>query len=97
MFKRLYTRDQLNRGEGMRFHPVCGLFLEDLRYDPTSQCFCSPVSFQAGGWSLDSERVTPSYGPIGDDREVYESNESFPRHWIYDPWSGREVFPHWTC
>ncbi len=97
MFERLYTRDQLNRGEGMRFHPVCGLLLKDLHYNSALQCFCSPVSFQAGGWSLDSERVTPRYACIGDERELYKRNDVYPQHWVYDPWSGREVFPYWTC
>lgn len=74
-----YSVEEMNRGEGMRFHPVEGSLLRDLFFSWASQCFYIFV----GGFSLDF--------PVIGDGQRHAHGDPYLGHWQYDPFTGRSL------
>ncbi len=82
----LYTELDLDRGVGMKFHPLCGLELRCLAYDWQSRQFS--CTFHFGGWCMDGKRV--AYDRISGGMS-WGAGEPYPPHWKFHPLSGKKL------
>lgn len=89
MFPRHYTQKQLNRGEGMLFHPVSGMFLAGLEYRKNDRRFLLWSSVPYPWWTEDV--VLATYDQLRDHRNEYLEGDPFPKHWKINPWTGQKL------
>lgn len=75
-----YTAEEMDRGEGMQFHPTVGepnTELSSLDYDEGQRCYV--------------ERLGPeskfTHSAIGDG-QAHRKGDPYPHHWAFDPWLG---------
>jgi hypothetical protein len=84
---RAYTARQLNRGEGMVFHPLSGEPLSELQYCTWGSCWRKNNRLPQMGWQeiqYQSERLPC----INGSKKHYVVGEVYPSHWKFDPWTG---------
>jgi hypothetical protein len=91
VFVRAYTAKQLNRGEGLSFHPMTGEALNSLVFQTYGQQFALYVSGLPAAWGDECDVVLrrPCIGDCG--RKAYKAGDSFPRRWRFDPFSGTPI------
>lgn len=82
----LYTDLDLDRGVGMKFHPLCGIELRRLSYDFESRWFS--FTFHFGGWCMEGKRVTYDRISGGGSWRV---GEPYPSHWKFHPLTGKAL------
>jgi hypothetical protein len=96
---RQYSNEEMNRGDGMEFHPCCGLRLSTLTFDAFSQRFMLRMP---GGWGAkicESQGLADCgvtdvficFNRIGDGRSYdYQKGDDFlwRRGWNFDPYTG---------
>lgn len=85
-----YTAEEMDRGEGMNFHPVCRLAFEELEYDEESGRFFRRMGlfgpFNLALYGPGVEEVIIIYSRIGDGKD-HAKGDPYPRHWVTDPWT----------
>ncbi len=88
VFQRAYTARQLNRGEGMTFHPMSGELLQSLSFSTRGKKFFRRFPGTVFlFWEDDDElQFLPSIGGYG--RKKYQSGDRYPRQWVFDPFTG---------
>lgn len=82
VFKRVFTAKQLNRGEGMTFHPVTGERLSRLVYYKSRGAFALVMEL----W-LCSPFIIGFRRQIGERQKLYAYGDPYPSHWEFDPWT----------
>lgn len=87
IFARAYTAKELNRGEGMTFHPVSGERLSTLQYCTHGRWWAKSIPLPQMGW--DAIQYRHEYLPcINGGRKRYAVGEAYPSHWKFDPFTG---------
>lgn len=89
IFKRVYTAKQLNRGEGMVFHPLTGERLSRLMYYRSRGTFARVIFI----WDDSAPALVRYRRQIGERRKLYAYGDPYPSHWQYDPWTGERLRP----
>ena len=82
-----FTAEEMDRGEGMTFHP-CSLTrnrrrMEDFQYD-----FENKIHFFTSNWLGSVGRYDRPRIGTGQD---CKAGEPFPDHWVQDPWTGETL------
>lgn len=90
-FVRHYTAKQLNRGEGMTYHPASGKQLSDLVYVKSKERFCHCIELTRLWFDFDDRYERIWQERIGTGRKEYFSGDPFPKHWRFDPWTGEKL------
>lgn len=82
---RVYTAKQLNRGEGMIYHPVTGDPLEDLTYlrDGLFAVVIEPP--------YAAPLILRRLRQISERQKLYPYGSPYPSHWRFDPWTGERL------
>ncbi len=85
VFTRVYTAKQLNRGEGMIYHPITGDRLRHLTYlrDGVFAVVIEPP--------YAAPLVLQRLRQIGERQKLYPYGSSYPIHWRFDPWTGERL------
>lgn len=74
-----YSAEEMDRGEGMEFHPDDGTVLGALSFSSEVGCF-----FCLGYWSADYlERIS--------DGKSHRMGAPYPQHWRFDPFTGESL------
>lgn len=81
-----YTAEEMDRGEGMEFHPLCGIELRNLTYDPESRKF----SYAIRPLGLRRQRALMVCGRISGGH-CWSVGEPFPSLWVFDPYTGEKI------
>lgn len=82
--RRVYTAKQLNRGEGMTFHPVTGERLTRLTFLHAQGVFAVVIEPPYA-----NPLVLKRCRQIGERQKLYAYGSPYPRHWRFDPWTGK--------
>lgn len=82
----VYIGLDLDRGVGMKFHPLCGIELRRLTYDWQSRQFS--FTFHFGGWCMEGRRVVYDRISGGGSWRV---GEPYPSHWKFHPLTGKAL------
>lgn len=90
-FVRHYTAKQLNRGEGMTYHPASGKQLSDLAYVKSKERFCHYIELTRLWFDLDDRYECIWQERIGTGRKEHFPGDPFPKHWQFDPWTGKKL------
>jgi len=103
LLPRSYTAEELDEGAGMTYHPVTGQMLFDLYHD--GECYdrwlywmersdeykdTTPRPFvfdESGGLPAALHTFLPAIG----DGKKHQAGTYYPRHWIYDPYTGADM------
>lgn len=89
-FVRAYTARQLNRGEGMTFHPISGERLSCLKFCTHGQWWRRSIPLPQMGWQEIQYRR--EYLPcINGGKKNYATGEAYPSHWKFDPFTGEHL------
>jgi hypothetical protein len=83
-FDRSWAVFQLDRGDGMKVHPVTGESLKSLSFNG----YLFYIAIHRGGWDYDCEHRYRER--ISEGRDV-QKGEGFPSHWRYDPYTGQPL------
>ncbi len=86
-----YTPEEMDRGEGMSFHPCEGYprigdafkppdYAKEVRFDPGTHVFV-----MYGGYNM-----SRPLRRIGDGNS-YSAGMPYPRHWSFDPYEGFDL------
>ena len=94
-FLRGYKRTELDRADGMNFHPTCGLSISDLGYDEERHQFF--IAVRGSGWTFSDDINAEHYPRISDERGMYMPDDEYPEHWKFDPWTGKELWTRWSA
>ena len=86
VLKRIYTAKQMNRGEGMTFHPTTGERLARLSFSRSRGTFVRVLNRPMFGEPLVAFRRQ-----IGERTKLYAYGTPYPSHWKYDPWTGEAL------
>lgn len=97
ILKRDYTSEEMNRGDGMKFHPLCGMFLQKLFYCKDNYLRILDPQSPEDLFSLVSRILRMNEGrvqmisvllfPISDGKP-HKAGEGYLLHWKFDPWTG---------
>lgn len=83
-----FTARQLNRGDGMQFHPVSGRALSALKYNRSRACFFTETEKPAVLWLCDEEWECSWEERIGTGKKEHKPGDAYPSHWKFNPWTG---------
>ncbi|HLC75991.1 MAG TPA: hypothetical protein VJB82_02635 [Candidatus Peribacterales bacterium] len=72
----------MDQGLGMNFHPSDGTSLAALSFSSELNVF-----FSLRVWSTDPK-------PHISDGRVHKQGNAYPRHWMYDPFTGSDLVTH---
>lgn len=88
VFQRSYTAKQLNRGEGMMFHPISGEALANLGFGRYGKQFYRRIPGAVYGWWTEDDTYMhlPCIGGYG--RKDYQTGDRYPIQWLFDPFTG---------
>lgn len=87
-FARSYTAKQLNRGEGMTFHPISGERLSNLEFSMHGQRWSRCIPLLSTGWG-EREYRYEHLRCIAGGKKCFEEGEAYPSHWNFDPFTGK--------
>lgn len=91
MFSRNYTAKQLNRGEGMTFHPVTGEQLLHLTFHSHGKMWSRLRRIlPTGGWQ-EIEYRCELITHIAGTKKAYFPGDEYPTHWQFDPFTGARL------
>lgn len=79
-----YTSEELERGEGMVFHPLTGNALSILIWSENLHEFFHPAWYEIFPWWCGLQ------GKIGAGRAL-RAGDPYPDHWKFDPYSGEKL------
>lgn len=85
-FVESYTRDELDAGTRMNFHPVTGESLTNLLFVESLHQYVRRVP--CGGWDQDPDWYNQGRISAGSGKS---EGELLPDHWKFDPWTGEEL------
>ena len=80
--RRSYTVLEMDKGEGMKFHPVSSHLIASCLFHEATRQYCFQRSCYVGGGFQDLPR-------IGDGKE-YAQGDPYPSHWLFDPDTGEK-------
>src|SRR3989344_5374319 len=87
IFERAWISRELDSGCTMNFHPENGWILtEGIFFRPIERIWYYYV--HKGGW--DDTPDVKELAPISVGRDV-QVGDSYPDHWAYDPWTGKNL------
>lgn len=98
LLKRSYTSEEMDRGDGMKFHPVRGAELRTLHFISHRSRYFG-IIFSEERWfypglSLEGAEemigVVFILGRIGDEKP-HQAGEGYLPHWVFDPWTGEHL------
>lgn len=89
-FVRAYTARQLNRAEGMTFHPLSGERLSTLEFADSGSVWCRFIFTLRTGWET-SEPRREYYKCITGGKKLYAIGDLYPSHWRFDPFTGERL------
>jgi len=83
VLRRVYTARQLNRGEGMTYHPMTGELLVRLTFFRSRGAFARVHAF---AWA---NPIVLFRRQISERQKLYAYGSPYPSHWRFDPWTGK--------
>ncbi len=86
VFLRNWTKEQMDRAESMKFHPITKEEIHLLTFNEHRLEHYALVP--RWGWDADPDLVYQ--GRISAGKDVSKGDE-FPSHWIYHPWMGKKL------
>src|SRR3989338_1021075 len=89
-FTRVYTAKQLNRAEGMTFHPLSGELLSTLEFSDSGCVWCRSIFVLRTGWE-NQEPPREYLKCITGGKKLYAVGDPYPRHWRFDPFTGERL------
>lgn len=86
LVRRSYTSEEMNRGDGMEYHPENGMRLSKLIYDERYQCYLIRTYLGFGFIHIGYRKLCR----IGDDANR-KPGFLYLSHWQFDPFTGAKL------